>query len=147
MLTNILVLLGSVLGFVFMLVLLQAERAREERIMLPRVRAGFDRVIHLGARGFATIRMVVGRFVLQLGFRYVVHVILRSVLLGMARLYDRLVAYFEYNRRRTKAIRKAKQAWGATRRNHLTELQEHRDRHTLTDSEKQARKQAALEGD
>lgn len=147
MLTSILVLLGSVLVFVLVLGLLQAERTRGERILLPRARSLLDSIVTTIVSFLATIRLVVGRFVLQLGFRYVVHVVLRSVLLGIANLYDRLMAYFEYNRRRTKAIRKAKRAWGNTRRNHLTELQEHQAAHALSDEEKQARKQAALEGE
>lgn len=146
MLTSILVLLGSVLVFVSVLGLVRVEQVRGERLVLGRTRALLDRSMTWVTRSFVTIRVVLGRFILQLGFRYAVHVVLRSILLGIASLYDRLMAYFEYNRQRTKAIRKAKRAWGEGKHSHLTELQKHQTTSALSDAEKQARKQAALEG-
>lgn len=146
MLTSVLVLLGSVLLFVIVLGILRLEHSRGERVLFSRLRSFLDRVVVAVTRSFDLVRLVVGRFVLQLGYRYAMHVVLRSVLLAIAGLYDRLMAYFEYNRRRTKAIRKAKRDWGEGRRTHLTELHEHRREYALSDSEKQARKEAALEG-
>jgi|AntRauTorckE6833_2_1112554.scaffolds.fasta_scaffold00369_2 hypothetical protein len=146
MLTSILVLAGVSSFFLLILSLLHVEQKRGNRIFLRRVRNWFDRLLQAIVQVWGTVRLVVGRFVLQLGFRYVVHVFLRSLLLGIANLYDGLMAYFEYNRKRTKSIRKAKQVWGESGRTHLTELREHQDNSALSDGEKKARKQAAIEG-
>lgn len=146
MVTSVLVLLGSVLFFLSWLLLLQAERDRSQRIVFIRLRGALDSVFEIVARRFVMIRLIVGKFTLQLGFRYLLHVVLRRVLLCTAGFYDRLMAYFESNRHQTKVIRKAKREWRESRGGHLAELQEHRRLFSLSDSEKKARKDAALEG-
>jgi hypothetical protein len=147
MLLSALIGIAALVALLVVLLVLRLEQKRGVRVIAAAVRNGVDRLTGLCAHAIKTVWLVVGRFMVQLGLRYVVHVFLRRFLLAIANLYDRLVVYFEYNRRQTKRIRKDKRAWRNASSDHLTLLQKHRRSSALSEKEKQARKHAALEGE
>lgn len=82
------------------------------------------------------------RYVLQLGWYYSLHSILRAMLMGLVRGYHALEAVFERNRARTKALRRELKQ--KKQRNHLDEIQDHKVSTALSEPEKRRRRKRGL---
>ncbi len=144
MITPGLTFLVSVVALLLCIVLWRTEQNRGDRVMFRRSRLLADRALRVGDSWLQAFLYIWNRYVWQLGWRYVIHVSLRAVLISIASLYDRLVNYFEHNRRAAKHLRRDKQLWKQS--GHWFELSNHKRNSALSDKEKIRRKQVALEG-
>lgn len=132
----------ALVSFALASVVLSSERARSSRLFASKARARFDAVWVYVMTLVTQTGVVVNRFFVQIWWRYLVHVSLRVLLMGMAGLYDRLVSYFEYNRKTARTLRRDKQQW--RRSSHLTAIAEHRQSTALSEAEKASRRRQAL---
>lgn len=134
---------GTTLLFIVLVWVMAREQARGERLVLVRLRGGLDTVLRRVAQTLRRGYTVVGQFFLQLWWRYIVDQVLRRLLLAMSHTYDRMVSYFEYNRRQAKVIRKHRKQW--QRSSHLTALAEHKSDTALSEQEQAHRRRQARE--
>ena len=143
MLISAIVFVVSVLLMTVALLTYARESQSGDRLFLSGARQQLDSVLErLGAMA-GHVYMIVGRFFVQLWWRYLIHVSLRTVLVGMSKLYDRLIAYFEYNRTQAKSIRQHRKQWQQS--SHLTHIATHKAETALTEDEKKRRRRAALD--
>lgn len=137
-------LLISIIATGALLYVLRIEQRNGQRLFLVVIRRYLDSSIERVSQFVAHVQRIVCTFFIQLWWRYAVHVSLRATLLLMARMYDKLIAYFEYNRQQTKAIRKDRLAWKQS--SHLGQINQHKYNTALSEVEKKQRRQKALDG-
>lgn len=125
------------------LFLVRREQERGERLVLAGVRSRLDALCDRVGRFVRGIHRIVATFFLQLWWRYLVHVSLRTVLLSMSRLYEGLISYFEYNRQQAKEIRRDRKEWRES--GHLSQIAAHKQATALSNDEKRKRKRDALD--
>lgn len=121
------------------------EQVRGRRYALVTIRDFLDRGIMYTEAWLRQSLLILSTFFIQFLWRYVIHVSLRTFLLMLARLYERIVCYFEYNRRVTNDLRRARRSWRT--QSVLAQVAEHKSNVTLSPEEKQKRKDTALAGD
>ena len=135
---------GSILIFILIVWVLAREQDQGDRLFLSGARTALDRGLCRIAALLKNGYTVIGHFFIQLGFRYVIDQALRRLLLAMSHVYDRMMSYFEYNRRQAKRIRKNRKQWQQS--SHLTQLAEHKSQTALSEQEQAQRKRQAREG-
>ncbi len=133
----------SVVLTIITLWLFARESRSGERLCLRGVRDRVDRGCMWVRAWIQRGSTIVNTFFLQLWWRYAVHVSLRTILVGMSRVYDRLIAYFEYNRQQAKTIKKQRRQWQQS--SHLSAIADHKAATALSEREKQRRRRAALD--
>ncbi len=112
------------------------------RRLARRVRGWFDRIVVAGVEWWEKVITHMVRYVLQLGWYYSLHSILRALLLGLVTGYHALEAVFERNRARTKALRR--ELKHRKQRTHLDEIHDHKTSTALTEPEKKRLRKQGL---
>ncbi len=143
--TVLTILVGALMAMLVMVPMWRIEQRRGQRVIAVRPREGLDILLARVERLLQTSALVWQRYVWQLGWRYVIHIVLRSLLVGIANLYNGLLTYFEYNRRATKYLKRDKRRW--LQSGLWYELDKHKQAAALTEEEKIQRKAKALAGD
>ncbi len=136
----------SIIAFWGYALLVTLEEKNARRFIGGRFRDGLDtRLQHVGHQ-FENHWKHVSRYILQLGWYYSVHRILRTVLGSLVLVYTFFEGIFERNRLRTKELRKEFKRQ-LHKKTHLTEIAEHKEEMTLSASEQEALKTRKLEQD
>lgn len=131
--------------FIGVAIVVAIEERRARRFIGGRVRVVMDQKIDYLAHQFENHWKHVSRAVVQLGWYYSIHSVLRTILTVLVSLYDRLEQLFERNRERTKQLRRdLKKQLSST---HLSHIAEHKERVTLTPEEQATLKREKLEHD
>ena len=112
------------------------------RRLARRMRGWFDHVVLAGIAWWNQVTTHIIKYVLQLGWYYSIHSILRAVLLGLVTGYHALEAVFERNRARTKALRRELKQH--KQRTHLDEIHDHKTSTALTEPEKKRLRKRGL---
>jgi hypothetical protein len=140
---------GSVFLISAILFLLYAFVARQElikghRVVLAGVRESIDSLLGNVYEGLRSRFSRLYRLTIKLSWYYSIHSALRAVLTLLVRMYDRIELAFNNNRERAKLLRAEKKA--LVQKNHLTEIQEHKEATALTPREKKKLKDKTLKG-
>ncbi len=131
----------STLGFGLLYILTYYEYVSGRRLG-RRVRVALDILVTIVVSWWDNVTTHLIRYVLQLGWYYSLHSILRTILLGLVEGYHALEAVFERNRARTKELRRELKQ--RKQRNHLDEIHEHKANTALTETEKRRRRKRGM---
>lgn len=143
--TGLMWLIASTVTFLFVLFLVSAEQKRGSRFLLVRARAWSDKIVAGIGLSMSRSWDHFNRYVVQLGWYYGLHSLLRALLKTLIAFYERVEHVFEINRKRTKLLRAERRK--AISSNHLTEMAEHKANSALTPSQQKKLKESHLEGD
>lgn len=133
----------STLLFVIFAFLVRVEQRNASRLVGGRFRATLDRGVEkIGAELKRRWRHVM-RYVVQLGWYYGIHSLLRAILKVLVSIYTFFEQMFEKNRSRTKELRQELKRHIS--KNHLTEMANHKNETTLTPEQKAQLKKQKLE--
>lgn len=144
-LTPLTTFIASATVFVALALFVYIEQKRGRRIFLGGLRGGIDVLLVKFVRWCKEQWKHFVRYILQLGWYYSIHSLLRTVLRVLVATYDYIEAHFERNRLRTKDLRAEKQQRGD---GHLSAMAEHKAEVALTKRQQQAlRKKKLEEGD
>lgn len=138
------ILSASVVVFITLLLVVQAEQKRGKRFLFGGLRGWLDRMIGGVERRVGRWSQHFSRYVIQLGWYYSLHSFLRAVLKMLVSFYERVERIFEANRKRTKELRSEK---SQMTKSHLTEMAAHKEQTALTPAQQRKRKEAGLKGD
>ena len=140
------VFIASVVAFGGYALLVTLEERNARRFIGGRFRDRLDsRLEHIGHQ-FENHWKHLSKYVLQLGWYYSVHRILRTILGSLVFVYTFFEGIFERNRLRTKELRKEFKRQ-LHKKSHLTEIAEHKEGTSLSEAEKEALKTRKLEQD
>ncbi len=140
------VFFSSAVAFVGYALLVTLEEKNARRFIGGHFRGQLDEKLQYVGHQFENHWKHVSRYVLQLGWYYSVHRVLRTVLNSLVFVYTFFEGMFEQNRVRTKELRKEFKRQ-LHRKSHLTEIAEHREETALTEAEQEALKTRKLEQD
>lgn len=130
------------LWIVFTLVV-QIEKARGKRFILKRFRHWLDfTLIEVGRRAKEAWSNF-ARYVVQLGWYYSIHSLLRTFLTVLLRTYEYIEARFENNRKKAKLLRAEMRSKFSD--NHLGQVAEHKAKVALTPEEQVRIRHESLE--
>ncbi len=138
------ILSASVVAFIALLLIVQAEQKRNKRFLFGGLRGWLDRVVGTAERKIHRWSQHFSRYVIQLGWYYSLHSFLRAILKILVSFYERIERVFEENRKRTKQLRSEKNQMSQS---HLTEMAAHKEQTALTPAQQRKRKEAGLKGD
>lgn len=128
--------------FVALLMLVQTEIKKGNRVLLANVRQSLD--AHLVTFNLWRKRQWQHfvRYILQLGWYYSLHSLLQGIMRVLVAIYEYIETHFERNRLRTKDLRaqKRKEVNG-----HLSAVAEHKAETSLTPKQQEALKEKILE--
>jgi hypothetical protein len=128
-----------------MAVVVRVEEARGKRLLLGGVRQVLDAKIFSLGRWCDGVWHHFVRYIVQLGWYYSIHSLLRTILQVLVSVYTYIENIFERNREKTKVLRRERKQ--KTRQTHLTQIAEHKAEVALTPSEQAALRQQKLEED
>lgn len=133
---------STILFFVIALVV-QVEERTARRFIGGQFRDKID--VRLGQliHRFDTHWKHLSKYILQLGWYYSIHSLLRTVLTILVSVYDRIERIFEHNRSRTKQLRKELKR--QLEKTHLTHIAEHKAKVSLSKEEQERLKTEKLE--
>ncbi len=94
-----------------MIFIFSYEQKRGHRIIFVQFRQKFDNLLLLVEVSLQRLSYWYRQLVLRWSVRYVIHVLLRSVLLGMVWVYDSIVGVFEKNLKVTRHLRRERLDW------------------------------------
>ncbi len=140
------VFLFSTIVFAGYALLVTLEEKSARRFIGGRFRDHLDDKIERVSHQFENHWKHLSKYVLQLGWYYSVHKILRTVLGSLVFVYTFFEGIFERNRLRTKELRKEFKRQ-LKKKSHLTEIAAHKEETALTESEQEALKTRKLEID
>ncbi len=140
------IFLVSAVAFVGFALLVSLEERNARRFIGGRFRANLDSRIERVGHQFENHWKHLSRYILQLGWYYSVHSILRTILGALVSVYTFVESIFEKNRVRTKELRKEFKRQ-LHRKNHLTHMREHKEETALSPAEQEALKTKTLEQD
>lgn len=140
------VFFSSTIAFALYALLVTAEQKNARRFVGGRFRDRLDNRLDTLGHQFENHWKHVSKYVLQLGWYYSVHKVLRTILGSLVFVYSVIERIFEQNRLRTKELRKEFRRQ-LHRKNHLTKIAEHKEEHALSVSEQEALKTRKLEQD
>jgi hypothetical protein len=130
-------------GYAF-LVTLEEKNAR--RFVCGRLRDRLDiSLLRLGNQ-FENHWKHISRYILQLGWYYSVHRVLRAILAFLVHVYTFIENIFERNRARTKELRKEFKRQ-LSKKSHLSEIADHKTKTALSPEEQTILKTKKLEQD
>ncbi len=122
--------------WIVLTVVVQFEKRTGKRFILKRFRSWLDYLfIEVGRRAKEAWRNF-ARYVVQLGWYYSIHSLLRTFLTVLLRTYEYIEAHFENNRQKAKLLRAEMRNTFSD--NHLSKVAEHKAKVALT-PEEQAR--------
>jgi hypothetical protein len=139
--TPLLALGGSSLLFLVLYLLTYYEYVQKRRFAAP-LRIWLDGVVDSIVVSWHQAVTHVTRYILQLGWYYSIHSILRATLIAMVESYHALEAVFERNRARTKQLRR--EIRERKQRTHLDEMHDHKTSTALSDAEKRRLRKRGL---
>ncbi len=128
------------MGFAF---LVQLEQKNASRFVYGHLRESLDRGVEKGGAELRRRWRHVIRYVVQLGWYYGIHSLLRAVLKVLISVYSFFEHMFERNRVRTKELRQELKRHIS--KSHLTEMADHKAETTLTQEQKTQLKKQKLE--
>lgn len=134
----------SAVAFAGYALLVIVEERNERRLVGGNLRAKLDIKIEHAGHQFEYHFKHVSRYLLQLGWYYSVHSVLRTILTGLVSVYSYVENIFESNRARTKELRQEFRRQ-LHKKTHLSQIAEHRKNTTLTPEEQKALKTKKLE--
>ncbi len=139
----IITLATSSVLFTALALLVQVEQRNERRLVCGRFRDALDRgVVQLGSETKRRWRHVM-RYVVQLGWYYSIHSLLRAVMKILVSLYSLIENQFERNRLRTKELRQELKRH--IHKSHLGHIADHKAETTLSAEEQTKLKTQKLE--
>ncbi len=136
----------SAVAFVGYALLVTLEEKNARRLVGGRFRGRLDLRIESAGHQFEYHVKHVSRYLLQLGWYYSVHSVLRTILAALVSVYAYIEGIFERNRSRTKELRKEFRRQ-LNKKTHLNHIAEHKEKTALSSEEKQVLKKRKLEQD
>lgn len=131
--------------FVVMAVVVRVENLRGRRLILSTGRAFLDRKILSMLTWFDDVWHHFMRYIVQLGWYYSIHSLLRTVLRVLVSVYTYIEHIFERNREKTKMLRRERKQ--KVRQNHFTQIADHKADMALSPAEQATLRQQKLEED
>lgn len=131
--------------FVVMAVVVRVEETKGKRLILGGVRQAVDTKILGIHRWFDDVWHHFMRYIVQLGWYYSMHSLLKTILRVLVSVYTYFEHIFEQNREKTKVLRKERKQ--KTRQNHFTQIADHKAETALTPTAKAALNKQKLEED
>jgi hypothetical protein len=128
------------IGFAF---LVQVEQKNARRLVGERFRDTLDKGVQKSGVGLRRRWRHVMRYVVQLGWYYGIHSLLRGILKVLISIYSFFEQMFERNRLRTKQLRQELKRH--IHKSHLTEMAEHKAETSLSPEEQEQLKKQKLE--
>lgn len=129
--------------FVAFAVLVRAEQKNARRFIGGRFRASLDTGVQSMAAQLRRRWRHVMRYVVQLGWYYGIHSLLRTILRVLVSIYSFFENMFERNRLRTKALRQELKRH--IHKSHLTQMADHKVKTSLSPEEQEQLKKQKLE--
>jgi hypothetical protein len=136
----------SAVAFVGYALLVALEERNARRLVGGHLRERLDAHIEYIGHRFETHWKHLSRYVLQLGWYYSVHSILRTILEALVSVYNLIEGIFERNRLRTKELRKEFKRQ-LHKKNHLAHIKDHKEETALSKEAQEALKTRKLEED
>ena len=133
----------SSLLFIGCALVVQVEQKNARRLVGGRLRAALDRGVQKSGAELRRRWHHVMRYVVQLGWYYGIHSLLRAILKMLISIYTFFENMFERNRLRTKELRQELKRHIS--KSHLTEMANHKQQTTLTHEQKDELKKQKLE--
>lgn len=137
------VFIGSVASFVALSLLVQAERRREERLVLAQARGFIDGQLLRFFAWFAATWEHIVHYLVKLGWYYSLHSLIRTIMAMLVAVYDYLDKHLEMNRFRARTLKERKRTNGGS--THLQAVAEHKADVALSASEQEKLKEEKLE--
>lgn len=136
----------SAVAFVGYALLVIVEEKNSSRLVGGIFRDKLDVKIEHTGHQFEYHFKHVSRYLLQLGWYYSVHSVLRTILAGLVSVYTYIENIFESNRTRTKALRQEFRRQLHTK-THLSQIADHKAKTALSKDEQESLKTRKLEQD
>ncbi len=118
--------------FVVVAVLVRAEEVRGRRIILASLRDSIDKTLHRFHLWLESTWSHFMKYVVQLGWYYSIHSLLRAILSVLVSIYTYVEAVFERNREKTKHLRRERKQKQQT---HFSQIADHKADVALTPKE------------
>lgn len=139
------IFVSSIILFTVSAVMVRVEYIKNRRLVLQRVRGWLDVHIESVEKKWSYNWKHLSRYVVQLGWYYSIHSLLKTLLSVLISLYAHIEQMFERNRLRTKQLRKELKRHVA--QTHLTDIAHHRRKTALSPEEQTLLKSKTLEND
>lgn len=136
----------STVAFAGYALLVTLEERNARRFVGGRLRDRLDVGIEKAGHQFDHHVKHVSRYLLQLGWYYSVHSVLRTILAALVSVYTYIEGIFERNRSRTKELRKEFRRQ-LNKKTHLNHIADHRVETALSKEEQETLKARKLEQD
>lgn len=133
----------SAILFIAFALVVQVEQKNARRLVGGRLRDSLDRGVEKGGLELKRRWRHIMRYVVQLGWYYGIHSLLRAVLKVLVSIYSFFEHMFERNRMRTKELRQELKRH--MHKSHLTQVADHKAETTLTSEQKTELKKQKLE--
>lgn len=137
---------SSVVIFTGYSILVTLEEKNARRFIGGRFRDRLDIKIGVVGNQFENHWKHISRYILQLGWYYSVHKVLRTILGSLVFAYNFIEGLFERNRTRTKELRREFRRQ-LHKKSHLTHMAEHKAETALSSEEQEILKTRKLEQD
>jgi hypothetical protein len=136
---------SSSILFIAFAIMVRIEHAKARRLVGGPLRASLDKRIMRIEQKWSNNWKHVSMYVVQLGWYYSIHSLLRTILRVLVSVYTYIEQIFEKNRLRTKEIRKEFKRHVA--QSHLTHMAHHKENTALSPKEKTELRSRKLEND
>jgi hypothetical protein len=145
MITPGIVFASSSILFIAYALMVRVEHIRARRLVGARLRTALDaRITRIEERWGSNWKHL-SRYILQLGWYYSIHSLLRTILQVLVSVYTYIEHIFEKNRVRTKQLRKEFKKHVA--QSHLTHIAHHKEKTALSTKEQIEIRTKTLEND
>ncbi len=145
MITPGIIFASSIFIFTAYAVIVRVEHTHARRLVGGRLRGSLDIRIARVEEKWSNNWKHLSRYLLQLGWYYSIHSLLRTVLQVLVSVYTYIEQIFEKNRIRTKQLRKELKHHVA--QSHLTHMAHHKEKTSLSSTAKAALRTKKLEND
>ncbi len=133
-------------AFILWFGLVAVEQSRGRRLVLGSIRRLLDTVLSTGASRVRRAYDDFVKFVVQLGWYYGVHSLLRALLRVLIATYEYFESHFEQNRRRAKELRAERRKRLEKQTTHLTQMADHKVETKLTPAQQRKVRKDHLDG-
>jgi hypothetical protein len=145
MITPGIIFASSIILFAAYAVMVRVEHIHARRLVGTRLRNSLDIKITRVEEKWGNNWKHLSRYMLQLGWYYSIHSLLRTVLQVLVSVYTYIEHVFEKNRVRTKQLRKELKKHVA--QSHLTHMAHHKEKTAMSNQEQTEMRARTLEND
>ena len=130
--------------FVVMAVVVRIELVKGRRLLVSGLRASADEYLQRFHLWLAGVWNHFARYIVQLGWYYSIHSLLRTILKVLISVYTYIEDIFERNREKTKLLRRERKQ---KQKSHFTQVADHKAEVALSKEQQEELKTRKLEQD